>query len=54
MDTYIDSKPSDDQEFYCEVSELSRLDQLFAAVVVLNDVKCQLLKGLHLKHGGHL
>ena len=53
MDTYIDSKPSDDQEFYCEVSGLSHLDQLFAAVV-LNDVKCQLLKGLHLKHGGHL
>ena len=34
MDTYIDSKPSDDQEFYREVSELSRLDQLFAAVVL--------------------
>ena len=53
MDTYIGSKPSDDQEFYREVSELSHLEQLFASVV-LKDVNCQLLKGLHLKHGGHL
>lgn len=26
MDTYIESKPSDDQEFYREVSKLSQFD----------------------------
>ena len=29
MDTYIESKPLDDQEFYREVSKLSQLDHVF-------------------------
>ena len=48
MDTYIESKPLDDQEFYREVSKLSQLDHVFCYSRI-KDVNCQLLRSLHLK-----